>query len=100
MYWPRWRTMPGWRAGSSPNSSSAPALEITRRRHAVVEREIETYVPNDCVLHPGRRLLVITGPNMGGKSTYMRSIALIALLAYAGSFVPPRARGSVRSIGS
>src|SRR4029434_7487058 len=57
-------------------------------RHAVVEREIETYVPNDCALHPGRRLLVITGPNMGGKSTYMRSIALIVLLAYAGSFVP------------
>jgi DNA mismatch repair protein MutS len=45
-------------------------------------------VPNDCVLHSGRRLLVITGPNMGGKSTYMRSVALIALLAYAGSFVP------------
>ena len=45
-------------------------------------------MPNDCVLHPARRLLVITGPNMGGKSTYMRSVALIALLAYAGSHVP------------
>jgi hypothetical protein len=45
-------------------------------------------VPNDCTLGPLRRLLVITGPNMGGKSTYMRSIALIVLLACAGSFVP------------
>ena len=53
-----------------------------------MESELESYVPNDCVLHPARRLLVITGPNMGGKSTYMRSVALIALLAYAGSYVP------------
>ena len=57
----------------------------------MVEHECETYVPNDCTLHPGRRLLVITGPNMGGKSTYMRSIALIVLLAYAGSYVPASA---------
>jgi DNA mismatch repair protein MutS len=71
-----------------PEFTEAPQIEVRGARHAVVEREIETYVPNDCVLKAGRRLLVVTGPNMGGKSTYMRSIALIALLAYAGSFVP------------
>ena len=71
-----------------PELADRAGIEIRAGRHAVVERELETYVPNDCVLHPGRRLLVITGPNMGGKSTYMRSVALIALLAYAGSFVP------------
>ncbi len=71
-----------------PELNDRPGIDIRAGRHAVVERELETYVPNDCVLHPGRRLLVITGPNMGGKSTYMRSVALIALLAYAGSFVP------------
>jgi DNA mismatch repair protein MutS len=74
-----------------PEFAEAPQIEIRGARHAVVERELETYVPNDCVLKAGRRLLVITGPNMGGKSTYMRSIALIALLAYAGSFVPAAA---------
>ena len=71
-----------------PQLTERIGLEIRGARHAVVERELEAYVPNDCVLHSGRRLLVITGPNMGGKSTYMRSVALIVLLAYAGSFVP------------
>ena len=71
-----------------PQLDAEPGFEIAGARHAVVERSLETYVPNDCRLGPGRRLLVITGPNMGGKSTYMRSVALIALLAYAGSFVP------------
>jgi DNA mismatch repair protein MutS len=71
-----------------PELVERAGIEIRGGRHAVVEREIETFVPNDCVLHPGRRLLVITGPNMGGKSTYMRSVALTALLAYAGSYVP------------
>ncbi len=74
-----------------PQFVDAPQIDIRGARHAVVERECETYVPNDCALRPGRRLLVITGPNMGGKSTYMRSIALIALLAYAGSYVPAAA---------
>jgi DNA mismatch repair protein MutS len=74
-----------------PGFCEAPQIEVRGARHAVVEREIETYVPNDCALKAGRRLLVITGPNMGGKSTYMRSVALIALLAYAGSFVPATA---------
>jgi DNA mismatch repair protein MutS len=72
----------------APQFSEAPGMEIRGARHPVVEGELEQFVANDCTLGPGRRLLVITGPNMGGKSTYMRSIALIALLAYAGSFVP------------
>ena len=71
-----------------PQLVDSPQIDVRGARHAVVENECETYVPNDCNLRPGRRLLVITGPNMGGKSTYMRSIALIALLAYAGSYVP------------
>ena len=72
----------------APEFSDAPGLEIRGARHPVVEAQIETYIANDCTLGPGRRLLVITGPNMGGKSTYMRSIALVVLLAYAGSHVP------------
>ena len=71
-----------------PVLNDAPGIELIQARHPVVEHMLEHYVPNDCRLVPGRRLLVITGPNMGGKSTYMRSVALIALLAYAGSFVP------------
>jgi DNA mismatch repair protein MutS len=71
-----------------PLLDGTPGLELVAARHPVVERQLETFVPNDCRLGPGRRLLVITGPNMGGKSTYMRSVALIALLAYCGSFVP------------
>ena len=71
-----------------PQLESAPGIEIYGARHPVVEDAIEHYTPNDCVLMPGRRLLVITGPNMGGKSTYMRSIALIVLLTFIGSFVP------------
>ena len=71
-----------------PVFSKFPGLSIKEARHPVVERSLENYVPNDCDLSPNRRLLIITGPNMGGKSTYMRSIALITLLAYCGSFVP------------
>lgn len=71
-----------------PEVTSAPGLEIRAGRHPVIERTVEVYTPNDCVLVPGRRLLMITGPNMGGKSTYMRSVALIVLLAHIGSFVP------------
>jgi DNA mismatch repair protein MutS len=72
----------------APEFTATPGIEIRGARHPVVEQQLEQFVANDCRLRPGRRLLVITGPNMGGKSTYMRSIALIALLAYAGSFVP------------
>jgi DNA mismatch repair protein MutS len=72
-----------------PVLDEQPGLEIQGGRHPVVERvQDEAFVPNDCRLVPERRMLVITGPNMGGKSTYMRQAALIAILAHAGSFVP------------
>ncbi|MGY0561388.1 DNA mismatch repair protein MutS [Luteimonas sp. A277] len=74
---------------SRPELTDEPGLLIERGRHPVVEavRE-EPFEPNDLELHPERRMLVITGPNMGGKSTYMRQNALIVLLAHIGSFVP------------
>jgi DNA mismatch repair protein MutS len=71
------------------------ALEITEGRHPVVEamkgETSEGFIANGCRLGPARRLLLITGPNMGGKSTYMRQVALIVLMAHVGSFVPARA---------
>ncbi len=65
-------------------------LSIRGGRHPVVERQVDAFIANDLDVSPERRLLVITGPNMGGKSTYMRQSAVIALLAYSGSFVPAR----------
>jgi DNA mismatch repair protein MutS len=73
-----------------PELTTEPGIELEAARHAVVERDVATYVPNDCCLLPTRRLLLITGPNMGGKSTYMRSVALTVLLACCGSYVPAR----------
>ena len=74
---------------SQPELVAENGLRIERGRHPVVEavRE-EPFEPNDLVLDDERRMLVITGPNMGGKSTYMRQNALIVLLAHIGSFVP------------
>ena len=66
-------------------------IEIDAGRHPVVEGQIENFIANDCRLSATRALLLITGPNMGGKSTYMRQVALIALMAHIGSFVPARA---------
>ncbi len=75
----------------APGLSGDNQIVIEAGRHPVVERSIERFTPNDCELGPQRRMLLITGPNMGGKSTYMRQIALIALLARIGSFVPAAA---------
>ncbi|WP_028081420.1 DNA mismatch repair protein MutS [Solimonas soli] len=72
-----------------PRLVAQPCLSIRGGRHPVVEQTLrEPFVPNDLELSDTRRLLVITGPNMGGKSTYMRQTALIVLLAHAGCFVP------------
>ncbi|MEJ2061309.1 MAG: DNA mismatch repair protein MutS [Gammaproteobacteria bacterium] len=74
-----------------PELSDAPGIAIEAGRHPVVEQVLDDpFVPNDLRLDPERRMLVITGPNMGGKSTYMRQAALIALMAHIGSFVPAR----------
>ncbi len=72
-----------------PNLSETPVINVIAGRHPVVQQVLEhPFVPNDLVLNDDRRMLVITGPNMGGKSTYMRQCALIAILAHIGSFVP------------
>ena len=64
-------------------------LHIEAGRHPVVEKSLEQHFsPNDLIMDTQQRLLMITGPNMGGKSTYMRQVALIVLLAHVGSFVP------------
>ena len=75
-----------------PDLTSAPGFAIELGRHPVVERVLEdSFIANDLNMDDQRRMLVITGPNMGGKSTYMRQNALIVLLAHIGSFVPAKA---------
>ncbi|QLF92546.1 DNA mismatch repair protein MutS [Pseudomonas sp. ABC1] len=75
-----------------PRFTEQPCLRIEQGRHPVVEQVLETpFVANDLKLDDDTRMLIITGPNMGGKSTYMRQTALIVLLAQIGSFVPAAA---------
>jgi DNA mismatch repair protein MutS len=75
-----------WRA---PTLSHQPGLSILQGRHPVIEPLIKNgFIANDLSLTPGQHALLITGPNMGGKSTYMRQTALIVLLAHIGSYVP------------
>jgi DNA mismatch repair protein MutS len=74
-----------------PELVEAPTLLIESGRHPVVEQASrEPFIPNDLHLDEARRMLIITGPNMGGKSTYMRQAALIAILAHCGCFVPAK----------
>ena len=72
-----------------PSFSHLRGVNIKGGRHPVVEQVLKTpFIANPVLLNPQRHLLIVTGPNMGGKSTYMRQIALITLMAYIGSFVP------------
>ena len=76
---------------SRPRLSDVPGIRIEDGRHPVVEQvRAEPFVANGLTLDQASRMLVITGPNMGGKSTLMRQVALIVVMAYAGSFVPAR----------
>jgi DNA mismatch repair protein MutS len=74
-----------------PSFAAESEIHIEGGRHPVVEGQIEHFIANDCRLSPLRQLLLITGPNMGGKSTYMRQVALIVLMAHVGCCVPARA---------
>ena len=71
-----------------PEFVEHPCIEIRGGRHPVVEQQVDDFIANDLDLTPSKRMLIVTGPNMGGKSTYMRQTALIVLLAHCGSFVP------------
>jgi len=74
-----------------PEFTTENIIDIQEGKHPVVEQVIEQpFIPNNTNLGPDRHMLIITGPNMGGKSTYMRQTALIVLLAYIGSFIPAK----------
>ena len=74
-----------------PQFTDHSSLNIQNGRHPVVEQQVQHFTPNHTQLTPNHRLTLLTGPNMGGKSTYMRQVALIALLAHTGSYVPAEA---------
>jgi DNA mismatch repair protein MutS len=79
-----------------PQFMKEPGIEITQGRHPVVESRLAessggSFIANDTRLGPKQRMQIITGPNMGGKSTYMRQVALVCLLAAMGSYVPAQA---------
>jgi DNA mismatch repair protein MutS len=74
----------------APQFSNDGTIRIVEGRHPVVESQVERFTPNDTELDDSRRMLLITGPNMGGKSTYMRQVAIIALLSHVGCFVPAK----------
>lgn len=72
-----------------PQLSTTPGIMIKNGRHPVIEQVLDSpFIANDIDMHAQRHMLMITGPNMGGKSTYMRQTALIVLLAYIGSYIP------------
>lgn len=75
---------------TQPEFNDGPGIFIEDGRHPVVEKQVEHFIPNNTRLDRNRQMLLITGPNMGGKSTYMRQTALIVLLAHCGSFVPAK----------
>ncbi|WP_250525989.1 DNA mismatch repair protein MutS [Caballeronia sp. GAWG2-1] len=74
----------------APEFAAGAGIDIEQGRHPVVEAQVEQFIANDCCLSQERKLLLITGPNMGGKSTFMRQTALIALMAHVGSYVPAK----------
>ncbi|HJN38292.1 MAG TPA: DNA mismatch repair protein MutS [Gammaproteobacteria bacterium] len=73
-----------------PELQDSTGMTLIDARHPVVEQSIDNFIPNTTILNPKERLHIITGPNMGGKSTYMRQVALINIMAFCGCFVPAR----------
>ena len=74
----------------APRFTADDCIDIAEGRHLVVESQVDDFIPNDTLLTRSRQLLLVTGPNMGGKSTYMRQVAQIVLLAHCGAFVPAK----------
>lgn len=72
----------------APEFVDYPCIDIVSGSHPVVSEHVAHFIANDCQLHTQQKMMLITGPNMGGKSTYMRQIALIVLLAHVGACVP------------
>lgn len=75
---------------NKPTISDGFTLSITDGRHPVIEQTQRDFIPNDCLLSQDERVMIITGPNMAGKSTFMRQVALITLLAHVGCFIPAK----------
>lgn len=72
-----------------PTFTSEPCIDVKQGRHPMVEQLLlDAYVPNDIELNPSHRALLLTGPNMGGKSSYVRQVALICIMSQIGSYVP------------
>ncbi|HVW98989.1 MAG TPA: hypothetical protein VHA52_00895, partial [Candidatus Babeliaceae bacterium] len=72
-----------------PHFNGEGKVEIRQGRHPVVDRELnQQFIPNDTLFTPDEKVWIITGPNMGGKSTYLRQVAILAIMAQCGSFVP------------
>src|SRR5205085_11083765 len=95
--WPAASAAKGAESQRGQAAASSGMLEIVAGRHPVVEQQelsggTERFVPSDLYVNNGTQsILLLTGPNMGGKSTYLRQAALIVILAQIGSFVPARA---------
>ncbi|PIS01951.1 MAG: DNA mismatch repair protein MutS [Chlamydiae bacterium CG10_big_fil_rev_8_21_14_0_10_42_34] len=75
-----------------PQVDDSNSLEIIEGRHPIIEQSIgqSSFIPNDTLLNPDQQLMLITGPNMAGKSTYIRQVAIITILAQMGSYVPAK----------
>jgi DNA mismatch repair protein MutS len=85
--------LPGWQNRFAPTIFDGDMLKIVEGRHPVVEQLSleERFIPNDTLLDcEENQLVILTGPNMAGKSTYMRQVAVIAIMAQMGGFVPAR----------
>ena len=75
---------------TKPIFNNEPIIDLDSSRHPVIEKKVENFVNNDLLIHQDANMIIITGPNMGGKSTYLRCAALLSILAQCGSFVPAK----------
>ena len=75
---------------TKPIFNNEPIIDLDSSRHPVIEKKVENFVNNDLLIHQDANMIIITGPNMGGKSTYMRQVAINTIMASIGSYVPAK----------